>query len=120
MSFEVPRVAPPGPAEFSAVQQRPQVERPAAPPERRLQSVDTVEGVKLDTLPSRPPLEVLEEIAAADRRYEELRSQQRELHFKHDDASNRVIVEVRDMEGNVLRTVPPSKALEIIAGGPFK
>jgi hypothetical protein len=28
-----------------------------------------------------------------------------------------VIVEVRDLEGNVLRTIPPSKALDVIAGG---
>jgi flagellar protein FlaG len=116
MSFEVPRVAVPDRAELSAVQSRPQVERAQEPTEPRLKPV---EGVTVDTLPSRPPLEVLEEIAAADQRYQELRSQQRELHFKHDDASNRVVVEVRDLEGNVLRTVPPSKALEIIAGGPL-
>jgi flagellar protein FlaG len=117
MSIQVPRVAPPDPAELSAVQSRPQVERAAEAPQPALKPV---EGVTVDTLPSRPPLEVLEEIAAADQRWQELRSQQRELHFKHDEASNRVVVEVRDLEGNVLRTVPPSKALEIIAGAPFK
>ena len=117
MSFQVPRVGSPDLAEISAVQQRPQVERAEAPSDPRLKQV---EAVTVDTLPSRPPLEVLEEIAAADRRYDELRSQQRELHFRHDDVANRVVVEVRDLEGNVLRTVPPSKALEIIAGGPFE
>ena len=116
MSFQVPRVGSPDPAEFSAVQQRPQVERAETPSGSHLKQV---EAVTVDTLPSRPPLEVLEEMAAADRRYDELRSQQRELHFKHDDVANRVVVEVRDLEGNVLRTVPPSKALEIIAGGPL-
>jgi flagellar protein FlaG len=65
-------------------------------------------------------MEVHEQIKAAEQRYEELRAQQRELHFTHDDTTNRVVVEVRDLEGNVLRTVPPSKALEIIAGGPFE
>ena len=117
MSFQVHRVAPPDPAELSAVQPRPHVARAAETPEPARK---VIEAVTVDTLPSRPPIEVLEEIAAADQRYQELRSQQRELHFKHDDASNRVVVEVRDLEGNVLRTVPPSKALEIIAGAPFK
>jgi flagellar protein FlaG len=56
-------------------------------------------------------------MAAASQRYDELRSQKRELHFRHDETANRVVVEVRDLEGNVLRTVPPSKALDIIAGG---
>lgn len=112
MSFEVPRVGQPDLAEISAAHQRPHVERAAPQP--------VVEPVTVDTLPSRPPLEVLEEIAAAHERWDEIRSQQRELHFKHDDAANRVVVEVRDLDGNVLRTVPPSKALEIIAGAPFK
>jgi hypothetical protein len=117
MSFQVPRVAPPDPAELSAVQPRPRVQGTGDQAELQPKPV---EAVKLDTLPSRPPVDVLEEMAAADRRYQELRAQQRELHFTHDDASNRVIVEVRDLEGNVLRTVPPSKALDIIAGAPFK
>jgi flagellar protein FlaG len=86
------------------------------PTTRQLQAI---EGVIDDTVPSRPPAEVLEQVRAAAERYEQMRSQRRELHFTHDDTTNRVVVEVRDLEGNVLRTVPPSKALEIIAGGPF-
>ena len=120
MSFQLPRVAPPDPVELSAVQPRPPVERADPSTQPQLRPVDTVEGVRVDTLPSRPPVEILEEMAAADRRYEELRAQQRQLHFTHDDVANRVVVEVRDLDGNVLRTVPPSKALDIIAGGPFK
>jgi uncharacterized FlaG/YvyC family protein len=116
MSFEVPRAGELEVAEISAVPARPHVE----PAVQRAQPQAALAPVTVDTLPSRPPLEVLEEIAAAHERWDQLRSQQRELHFKHDDAANRVVVEVRDMEGNVLRTVPPSKALEIIAGAPFK
>ena len=33
-----------------------------------------------------------------------------------DEASGRVIVQVRDLAGNVIRTIPPSSALEIMAG----
>jgi flagellar protein FlaG len=84
---------------------------PAQPP------VKVVPAATVDALPSRPPAEVLQEMEAAARRYDELRSQQRELHFTHDPHRNRVVVEVRDLEGNVLRTIPPSKALEVIAGG---
>ena len=116
MSYEVPRVGRPDVAEISAVQPRPHIERAA----QRAEPQPVVEPVIVDTLPSRPPLEVLEEIAAAQARWDEIRSQQRELHFRHDDAANRVVVEVRDLDGNVLRTVPPSNALEIIAGAPFK
>jgi flagellar protein FlaG len=47
---------------------------------------------------------------------EELRAQNRELHFAKDPASGRVRVEVRDLEGNVIRTIPPSQALDIMGG----
>jgi flagellar protein FlaG len=117
MSIQVARVGPPQEkAEISAVQPRPPV-----PPTEELkgQQLRAVEGAIDDTLPTRPPTEVLEQIKAAEERYQELLAQQRELHFKHDDTTNRVVVEVRDLEGNVLRTVPPSKALDIIAGGPL-
>jgi flagellar protein FlaG len=78
--------------------------------------LEAVPGVTVDALPSRPPAEVLAEMEAAGRRYDELRSQHRELHFTRDAEQNRVVVEVRDTEGNVLRTIPPSKALDVIAG----
>jgi flagellar protein FlaG len=117
MSIQVARVGQQQTAEVSAVQPRPPVEPAGEPHGRHLQGV---QGAIDDTLPTGPPPEVLEQIKAADARWQELRAQQRELHFKHDDMSNRVVVEVRDLEGNVLRTVPPSKALDIIAGGPFE
>jgi flagellar protein FlaG len=116
MSIQVPRVGPQGIAELSAAQPRPHADRAEEPKARRLHAV---EGVIDDTLPSSPPAEVLQQLEAAGQRYQELRSQKRELHFRHDDMANRVVVEVRDLDGNVLRTVPPSKALDIIAGGPL-
>src|SRR6201985_3323750 len=33
-----------------------------------------------------------------------------------DEASNRVVIEVRDLEGNVIKTIPPAKALDIMSG----
>jgi uncharacterized FlaG/YvyC family protein len=117
MSIQVPRVGSQGLAEVSAVQSIPHVARAEEPTRQHLKQV---EGVVVDALPSRPPSEVLDEIKKASERYDELRSQQRELHFRHDDRTNRVVVEVRDLEGNVLRTVPPSKALDIISGEAFE
>lgn len=74
---------------------------------------------RVETTPMRPPSQVLEEMQRASERYDELRGQQRELHFAADPDTNRVIVQVRDLEGNILKTIPPSKAFEVIAGGPL-
>ncbi|MEA2443061.1 MAG: hypothetical protein QOJ12_353 [Thermoleophilales bacterium] len=115
MSMQVQRMGSQDAAEVSAVQSIPGAARPNQAAQPHLKPVESVVN---DTLPSRPPADVLDEIRKAGDRYDELRSQKRELHFRHDDQANRVVVEVRDLEGNVLRTVPPSKALEIIAGAP--
>jgi len=118
MSFEVQPMAPQDRAALAAVQARARPSETPAPAAQQ-SGLQVVEGATVDTLPSRPPAEVLQEMEAASRRYDELRSQQRELHFAHDPNQNRVVVEVRDLEGNVLRTIPPSKALDVIAGGPL-
>jgi flagellar protein FlaG len=116
MSIQVPPTGPQDPAALAAVQARP---RANAVDEPNTPHLEAVPAATNDTMPSRPPAEVLAEMEAASRRYDELRSQQRELHFKRDEAANRVVVEVRDLEGNVLRTIPPSKALDVIAGAPL-
>jgi flagellar protein FlaG len=116
MSIQVPPAGPQDPAALAAVQPRAQANAAGQPKTPQLEAVPAATN---DTLPTRPPAEVLAEMEAASRRYDELRSQQRELHFTHDPHANRVIVEVRDLEGNVLRTIPPSKALDVIAGGPL-
>jgi hypothetical protein len=77
-----------------------------------LARVDTVEL----SLPAFPPPEVLDAVGAAADRAEELAAADRELHFRVDDDTGRVIVEVRDFEGNVIRTIPPSAALDVMAG----
>jgi flagellar protein FlaG len=74
---------------------------------------DTVEL----SLPPSPPAEILDEIGAAADRAHELATQNRELHFRKDEKSGRVVVEVRDLEGTVIRTIPPSEALNVMAGG---
>jgi hypothetical protein len=116
MSIHVPPTGPQDTAAAAAVQSRPQANAGDGPQKPHLEAVPAATN---DTMPSRPPAEVLAEMEAASRRYDELRSQQRELHFTRDEARNRVVVEVRDLEGNVLRTIPPSKALDVIAGAPL-
>jgi len=113
MSIQVPPAGPPDPAALAAVSSRPQPQGVEATKPK----LAPVPAATVDALPSRPPSQVLEEMEAASRRYDELRAQHRELHFTHDPHANRVVVEVRDLEGNVLRTIPPSKALDVIAGG---
>ncbi len=115
MSIQVPPVGPQDPAAAAAVRASTQANT-AEPAPHPLQ---VLPAATVDATPSRPPAEVLAEMEAASRRYQELRSQHRELHFTHDDERNRVVVEVRDLEGNVLRTIPPSKALDVIAGAPL-
>jgi flagellar protein FlaG len=69
------------------------------------------------SLPPSPPPEVLDEIGAAADRVDEMAAADRELHFRKDKETGRVIIEVRDFDGNVLRTIPPSEALNVLAGG---
>jgi len=75
--------------------------------------------VAVISLPPSPPPEVLDEVAAARDRAAELAAANRELHFSMDEASGRVIVQVRDLEGNVIRTIPPSEALSVMSGQPI-
>lgn len=70
-----------------------------------------------DVIPASPPPEVLAEVDAAWERAAELAAQNRELHFTRDEASGRTIIEVRTLTGEVLRTIPPSQALDVMGGG---
>jgi flagellar protein FlaG len=69
------------------------------------------------TVPSSPPQEVLDAMDAASRAYQALRAQGRELRFAQDTETGRMTIEVRDLDGNLLRMIPPSKLLDIATGG---
>jgi hypothetical protein len=75
--------------------------------------------VSVDTFPSSPPSEVLDQMTAAAHTYESLRAQGHELHFAHDNQSGRIAIELRDRDGNSVRAVSPSEALEIAGGKPL-
>jgi uncharacterized FlaG/YvyC family protein len=74
------------------------------------------EGTIVGEVPPAPTPEAREMVDKAAERVQELATQNRELHFSRDEASNRVVIEVRDLEGNVLKTIPPAKALDIMSG----
>ena len=66
-----------------------------------------------------PPPEVRREVQAAAGRAEQLRREQRELHFELDEDTGRVVVQVRDLDGRVIRTIAPSEALDVMSGKPL-
>ena len=94
---------------------------PTGPPPRTAPAPQAEFGAALDaavnvsTLPASPPPAVLEDMHVAARVAEELHEQKRELHFEV-TSSGRVAVQVRDLDGNVIRTIPAAKALEVAGG----
>lgn len=64
------------------------------------------------------PPTVQRDIGQAARRYEELQSMGRELRFRVEEGRD-VVVDVCDLNGQVLRTIPSEAALDIVAGGPL-
>ena len=76
-------------------------------------------AVSVKTIPATPPPDLLDQVTTAARVAEELRAIGRELHFEPPATpGGRVVVQVRDLEGNVIRTVPPAEALDIATGKP--
>ena len=96
------------PARFAA----PPAPRPPEPAPASVVAA-SVDAVKIG-VPAVPPPDVLEQVSAAARCVEEMARNNRELHFHADEHSSRIIIEVRDMAGNVLKTIPPSKALDLL------
>jgi flagellar protein FlaG len=104
-------VAPVGPSSYRAygdLSLSPRPSRPEAVGRDRLQ---------LGDVPANPPQEVLDAIDAASRAYQRLRADGRELRFAQDADTGHVTIEVRDLDGNLLRTIPPSRLLDVATGG---
>ena len=80
-------------------------------------SASASEPVKVDMIPSSPPPEVQDAMGVAAQAYDKLQASGRGLHFKVDDATGKLIVEVHDQHGKILFTVPASKALDVAGGG---
>jgi len=110
MSFNIDTVAA-----TTATSATTPVSRPAATGPAATGGSDT--AVHVDTIPSSPPPEVHDAIAVAAQSYKSLAATNRAMSFQINDRTGKLTVEVRDLKGNVLFTVPASKALDVAAGG---
>jgi hypothetical protein len=90
--------------------------RSAVPPAPGAPRAPIVPGAAatVDAIPASPPPELREEMLAAQRAVQDMHERGRELHFEM--AEGRLRIELRDLDGNVLKTIPPSHALEIAGG----
>jgi uncharacterized FlaG/YvyC family protein len=68
------------------------------------------------SVPATPPRDVKSQVDRAAEIAKDMNDRNRELHFSKDEKTGRVVIEVRDLDGNVLRTIPPSHALNVMAG----
>ena len=73
-------------------------------------------GTIVGDVPPAPTPEARELVAKAAEVVEALHKSNRELHFSREEGTNRVVIEVRDLDGNVIKTIPPAKALDVLAG----
>jgi flagellar protein FlaG len=108
-------IAPIGGPAFSTAPER-------APRGARAATAEDTFTVSRGELPASPPPEVLEAMSVAGRVAQELHEQGRELRFTPppEGEPGRVRVEVRDLDGNVLRTIPPSELLDVATGAPLE
>ena len=93
-------------------------ERPAARPAGDGGFADVLkaqaDAVRVDAIPAAPPQEVMDEVLAAQRAIEDMHARGRTLHFEMD--AGRVKILLQDLDGNTLRQIPASEALEISSG----
>ncbi len=75
------------------------------------------DAVIVDLSPSSPQPEARDAIAPAGQSYAQLGAADRQLRFNINDRTGKVSVAVHDVRGDVLFTVPSSKALDIAASG---
>ena len=71
----------------------------------------------VDTIPASPPDEVHDAIGVANQAYHNLQAAGSELRFKVNEATGKLSVEVHDVHGNLMFTVPASTVLDVASGG---
>jgi hypothetical protein len=105
---------------FQDLGSRPQVRRAertdASGFANKLEQVQAQRAAASSHIPATPPPDVIVEVHRAAARAAELAENNRELHFERDPKSNKIVVQVRDLSGNVLRTIPNSAALDVMSG----
>ena len=110
MSFELSALNPNRPSQAQPAG----AASPAAPSAAGARPVRSEAAATVDTFPASPPPELRAEILAAQQAVQDMHDRGRELHFEM--AEGRLRIELRDLDGNVLRTIPGSQALEIASG----
>jgi hypothetical protein len=70
-------------------------------------------------IPDQPPAELLDAIDAAAEAYDRLHAAARHLHFNIDDNTGPVTVQLVDLDGTVLGTVPVRTVLDVASGRPL-
>jgi hypothetical protein len=83
------------------------------------QTAPSADTVTVDTIPASPPPEVESAIGVANQAYHNLKSEGSELRFKINEATGKLTVEVHDVHGNVMFTVPASTVLDVASGQPL-
>jgi hypothetical protein len=81
------------------------------------QAVQASDSVTVDTIPSSPPPEVHEAMGVAAQAYDQLQADGRQMRFKVNEGTGKLVVEIHDLHGNLLFSVPASKALDVAGGG---
>ncbi len=94
-----------------------QTARPSAPaPGQPAHAMDTV---TVDTIPATPPPEVHDAMGVANQAYHDLKADGSQMRFKIDEATGKLSVEVHDIHGNLMFTVPASTVLDVASGQPL-
>ncbi|HEY1510403.1 MAG TPA: hypothetical protein VGF93_15455 [Solirubrobacteraceae bacterium] len=87
--------------------------RPTAVQSPAAHEADTV---TVDTIPASPPDEVHDAIGVANQAYQNLKASGSELRFKVNEATGKLSVQVHDVHGNLMFTVPASTVLDVASG----
>ena len=111
MSFDIGSV---GRTPATASSQTPRASAPGS-----TRAAHGTETVTVDTIPSSPPPEVQDAIGVANQAYHNLQAQGSELRFKVNEATGKLTVEVHDVHGNLMFTVPASTVLDVASGQPL-
>jgi hypothetical protein len=80
-------------------------------------SAQVGDTVTVDTIPASPPPEVQDAMGVAAQAYDNLKASGSEMRFKVNEATGKLSVEVHDVHGNLLFTVPASTVLDVASGG---
>jgi len=83
------------------------------------QAAHAADTVTVDTIPASPPPEVHDAISVANQAYHNLKADGSEMRFKINESTGKLTVEVHDVHGNLLFTVPASTVLDVASGQPL-